>query len=206
MPNEDTSPDGMARQLRCCVGHDGCFDPKALTSMAKWLEHLKHYNKPVIQHLLDGERPKRAKQNRRKAVIRDLKEDLAVFKSLYSTYGGPGSLKNQIQRYEATIKALEAIENVTWASNFILGTTRPHQPWAIAVRFIGHHVMEVLRSADIAAGFPPREGFNDASVKFIFSHLHRHLKPNETPERRQVIEVLKKIAPTKLSRGRPRRK
>jgi hypothetical protein len=205
VPNEDTSPDFLARQLRCCVGHDGCFDPGTLTSLADCIEHLK-YTKRLIQDLLDGERPKRTKQKRRKAVIKDLKEDLAVWRSIYRYSDLGGSPKNKMQRYEAAIEALDAIENVTSASNFILGTTRPHQPWAIAVRFIGHHVLEVLRSADIAAGLPPREGFNDASVKFIFSHLHRHLNRDEAPQRREVIEVLRQIASVTLSRGRPRRK
>jgi hypothetical protein len=206
VPDKDTSPDWLARQLRCCVDHDGCFDPGTLTSLANCLEHLKQYTKALIQDLLDGERPKRIKQKRRKAVIRDLKKDLEVSRSVYR-YGNLGGLrKNKLQSYEAAIEALEAIENVTSASNFILGKTKPHQPWAIAVRFIGHHVLEVLRSADIAAGLPPRVGFNDAAVNFIFSQLHRRLKSNEAPERREVIEVLKKIAPTKLSRGRPRRK
>jgi len=205
VPNEDTSPDWLARQLRCCVGHDGCFDPGTLISLANRVENLKQYTK-APKDLRDRERPKRTKQKRRKAVIRDLKEDLAVWISIYRYSDLGGSPKNKIQRYEAAIEALEAIENVTSASNFILGTTRPHQPWAISVRSIGRHVLEVLRSADIGAGLPPRAGFNDAAVNFIFSQLHRHLNRDEAPQRRQVIEIMREIASVTVSRGRPRRK
>jgi hypothetical protein len=57
--------------------------------VANCFEHLKvtHYTKPFIQDLLDLERPKRAKQTRRKAVIGDLKEDLAVCRSTLVTAG-----------------------------------------------------------------------------------------------------------------------
>jgi hypothetical protein len=208
MPDEDTSPDWLARQLRCCVGHDGCFDPGALSSLANCLEQLKvtRWTKAFIQDLVVQEGPKRDKQKRRKDVIRDLKEDLAVCRARYR-YGDPrGLLKNKMQRYEAAIEALEAIENVTWTSIFVLGMAKTRQPWSIAVRLIGYHVREVLRSADKAAGLPPREDFNDEAVTFIFNLLQRHLNSDEAPERKEVVVILKQIAPAKLTRGRPRRK
>ncbi|HEY6328712.1 MAG TPA: hypothetical protein VI756_05200, partial [Blastocatellia bacterium] len=137
------------------------------------------------------EQPVREMQNRRLAVIADLK-------SMDNRHTGndPQGRKELIK---TAINALMAIDTLSMIyDQTLFGVTRRHKPWALTVRTIGRYTLAVLQSADTAVGRERREGFNGAAVNFIFAKLQERLGPDEGPERTAVIRVLRQIAPVRL--------
>jgi hypothetical protein len=195
-------PVSLMERLKGAVGHGGAPDPFRVQDLSDCLERRARspLTRADIRRFRAREKPLSAELKRRAATLADLQKrrDAQTFVDPDSELGDY-LLKTLIEGLE-TLTA----RDTAYGGGDLYGRTRPREPWVITVCEIGHYLLAVLRSADEAAEQKPRRGFNSAAVEFVCGCLISCLGPDEAPDREQVADALKQVAPVQLPRGRPK--